>query len=415
MASILLLRGNNSHVLKGIKFIHLLFFFLLSPSLKAAESGDSTLQYNFSLRTGAERTELYLGKLRGKSVAVVANPTSMIGNVHLVDSLLALGISVKAVFAPEHGFRGNADAGEHISSSVDAKTGIPLISLYGNHKKPSAKDLEGIQLVIFDIQDVGARFYTYISTMHYVMEACAENTIELLVLDRPNPNGFYVDGPVLQKGFESFVGMHPVPIVHGMTIAEYALMINGEGWLANRAWCNLSYVPVAGYSHSDLYRLPVKPSPNLPDMASIYLYPSLCLFEGTVASVGRGTDKPFQVIGMPGNTKGDYVFTPSSRPGAKTPPHLGKECRGYDLSSNYGEVLNNRQLDLQWLSRLYRESPAKDSFFNAFFSKLAGNAVLRQQISAEMSEKEIRESWKADLEKFKKIRQKYLLYLDDVR
>ena len=399
-------------MLKGIKILALFVFFIPDAAWAQDSISKEEPHYNDAVVPGAARTDLYLWKLKGKSVALVANQTSVIGNTHLVDSLRTLGIAIKCVFAPEHGFRGTAGAGEHVNSSVDGKTGIPLISLYGDHKKPTAKDLEGINIVVFDIQDVGARFYTYISTMHYVMEACAENNVEFMVMDRPNPNGFYVDGPVLQKGFESFVGMDPVPVVHGMTVAEYALMLNGESWLRNNVHCNLSYVPVANYKHADLCRIGVKPSPNLPDMKSIYLYPSLCLFEGTKVSVGRGTDKPFQLAGFPGSTVGDYAFTPQSNEGAKKPLYEGKSCRGYDLGLKYRGILAQKGLNLSWLYELYANDPDKDHFFNDFFDKLAGNAVLKQQIVSGKKTEDIRGSWKADLDRFKKIRKKYLLYLD---
>ncbi len=365
------------------------------------------------VRVGAERTELYFPMLQNKRVAVVVNHTATIGETHLVDSLLDAGINLKRIFAPEHGFRGTADAGEHIDSYTDEKTGLAVVSLYGRNFKPRAEDLADIDIVIFDIQDVGARFYTYISTMHYVMEACAENDIHFIVLDRPNPNGFYVDGPVLKPEFKSFVGMHPVPIVHGMTIAEYALMINGEGWLKNGIQCNLSYVRVENYNHTYYYQLPIRPSPNLPNMKAIYLYPSLCLFEGTTVSLGRGTDKPFQVIGHPKITSGTYSFTPRSMPGAQNPPHLGKKCYGFDLS-DFGKVFmkNYKKIYLHWLIELYNELSGHDNFFNNFFDRLAGTDLLRKQIIDGLSAEEIRATWQNDINQFKKIRKKHLLYPD---
>jgi len=366
-----------------------------------------------SIKVGAQRTDLYFPMLKGKNVAVVANQTAMIGKTHLVDSLVGAGIAVKKIFCPEHGFRGSEDAGEAIKSGIDAKTGIPLVSLYGKHLKPKPTDLKGIDVVVYDIQDVGVRFYTYISTMTYVMEACAENKIEFLVLDRPNPNGYYVDGPVLEKEFSSFVGMHPVPIVYGMTIAEYASMVNEEGWLKNGIKCNLKYITVDSYNHMYYYILPIPPSPNLPNMNSVYLYPSLGLFEGTVISVGRGTDLPFQVIGNPDIKNGNYTFTPVSKAGATNPPFIGVKCNGFrldDFADLY--VKNLRHLYLFWLTAIYKDYPDKTNYFNTYFDQLAGTAKLREQIIAGTSEEDIRKSWQSDIDKFKLIRKKYLLYPD---
>ena len=288
---------------------------------------------------GAHQTNLYINELKGKSIALVVNQTSRIGEVHLVDSLLRLGLKIKTIFAPEHGFRGDHSAGAHVASGKDKKTGLPIISLYGNHKKPTSTDLKEIDYVVFDIQDVGTRFYTYLSTMHYVMESCAEENIPFMVLDRPNPNGFYVDGPILDPKFKSFVGMHPIPIVHGMTLGELAKMINGAGWLNNKVQTQLKVIAVENYHHNRIYTLPVKPSPNLPTKASIYLYPSLCLFEGTDVSVGRGTDKPFECFGRPGLEGRKYTFTPKSIPGvAANPPHKGVECSGALLTSFGGKL-----------------------------------------------------------------------------
>lgn len=359
----------------------------------------------------AEQTEKYIPYLKSRKIALVVNQTSLVDKTHLIDTLLSSGIALKAIFAPEHGFRGDADAGEQISSTADPTTGLPVISLYGKTKKPAPADLKGIDLVVFDIQDVGARFYTFISTLHYVMEACAENGVELMILDRPNPNGFYVDGPVLKKEYTSFVGMHPVPVVHGMTIGEYAHMINGEKWLKDSLQCMLRVVRVKNYNHSRLYTLPVRPSPNLPNMQAIYLYPSLCFFEGTVISMGRGTEYPFQVLGHPSLNEA-FEFTPRSIPGmSKNPPYEGQVCRGIDLR-NYdtGLFMETKKLNLGWLIQLYNEFPEKDKFFNSFFEKLAGNAELRQQISSGMSEEAIRETWEQDLEAFHLKRKKYLLY-----
>lgn len=364
--------------------------------------------------TGAERLSVYVDKyLNNKNIAVVANQTSLVGEVHLIDTLLSSGVNIIKVFAPEHGFRGEAEAGAVIKSGVDIKTGLPVTSLYGKKKKPLPEDLLGIDIVVFDIQDVGARFYTYISTMTYVMEACAEAGIEFLVLDRPNPHGYYIDGPVLKDGYQSFVGLHKIPVVHGMTIAEYARMVNEEGWLKDGIKCRLSWVSCEGYTHSTRYQLPVRPSPNLPDMEAIYLYPSLCLFEGTQISVGRGTSKPFKIIGHPDYSSGNLKFIPESIPGvSEKPPHLGKECRGIDLSGYAAVISETGKLELRWLIEMYNRVKNDKPFFDAFFDKLAGSDELRKQISAGMAEEEIRQSWKNDLANFQKIRAKYLLYPD---
>lgn len=364
--------------------------------------------------TGAEQTNEYMSLLQGKNIAVVANQTSLIGSTHLVDSLLSLKIKVKEVFAPEHGFRGEAEAGENISSSIDKKTGIKIVSLYGDKKKPIPKDLEGIDAVVYDIQDVGVRFYTYISTMQYVMEACAEQNKPFIVFDRPNPNGYYVDGPVMEDKCKSFVGRTPIPIVYGLTVGEYATMLNGEEWLDGKVKCNLTIIRLKNYTHAVLYPLPVPPSPNLPSMSAIYLYPSLGLFEGTVVSVGRGTDFPFQVIGFPGFEGGSYSFTPKSIPGkAAHPPYEGQECKGFALK-DFGEmfVRNSKSVYLYWLMGMYEKYPDKKKFFTSYFDKLAGTEQLRQQIINGVSEEEIRKSWKPALDKYKQLRQKYLLYPD---
>ncbi len=363
---------------------------------------------------GAARTDLYLEALKSADqVGVVANHTSMVGEQHLVDQLLDMGVKVTKVFAPEHGFRGKADAGEKVDSGKDAKTGLPIISLYGSHKKPAADDLAGLDVVIFDIQDVGARFYTYISTMTYVMEACAEHGVSVIVFDRPNPNGFYVDGPVLQEGFESFVGMLPIPVVHGMTIGELANMINGEGWLEGDVQCDLTVIPCEGYTHNDIYTLPIKPSPNLPTMNGILLYPSLCFFEGTDFSVGRGTDTPFEVFGHPNLSVGSFMFVPKPNEGAKHPKHEGVPCLGWDLSEIGGKRIQQKQsLILDWVMDAYENFPQKDKFFleNGFFDKLAGTDQLRKQILSGMTEEQIRASWEPELSDFKKKREAYLLY-----
>lgn len=363
------------------------------------------------VRTGAERTELYLPLLRGKRVAVVTNQTGLIARTHLVDSLLALKVNVRKVFAPEHGFRGEADAGEHVASTRDQRSGLPLVSLYGKNKKPAREQLQDVDVVLFDIQDVGVRFYTYISTLHYVMEACAEQGKSLVVLDRPNPNGFYVDGPVLDTTYRSFVGMHPVPLVHGMTIGEYAHMINGEGWLGGGKTCALEVVPCDDYDHARQYDLPVRPSPNLPNMAAVYLYPSLGLFEGTLVSVGRGTEKPFQCIGYPGSGFGSYAFTPRPMPGAKEPPHNGKSCQGMDLAE-YGTFVTRLEpgLHLEWLIGFHGVATDKQAFFTPFFEKLAGGPGLRLAVQRGDDVATIKASWAKDLERFRGVRKKYLLY-----
>jgi uncharacterized protein YbbC (DUF1343 family) len=353
---------------------------------------------------GAERTDSYLAYLKDKKVGVIGNQTSMIKNTHLVDSLLSLGIDIIKVFSPEHGFRGNADAGEKVENGIDVKTGLPIISLYGTNKKPYPEQLNKIDILLFDIQDVGARFYTYISTLHYVMEAAAESGIPLIILDRPNPNGHYVDGPIREDEFKSFVGMHPIPIVHAMTMGEYAKMITGEKWITEN--CDLTVIEMENYTHDMSYDLPIKPSPNLPNARAVNLYPSLCLFEGTNISVGRGTKYPFQHFGAP-YLENNYSFTPKSGDGSKQPKHENMLCFGTDLrfQENYLTAIN-----LNWLIATYNECNEKDKFFNTFFDKLAGNDKLRLQIIEEKSSREIKESWEEGLRKFKIIRKKYLIY-----
>lgn len=366
-----------------------------------------------NIKVGAQRTNLYFPRIAGKRIAITTNHSGFIKKKHLVDSLQSAGMDIRKVFAPEHGFRGSAAAGAHIVDGVDEKTGIPIVSLYGKKKKPTPEDLKDVDIVLFDIQDVGVRFYTYISTMTYMMEACAEAEIPIIVLDRPNPHGYYVDGPVLKKDFSSFVGLHPVPVVHGMTIGEYAKMVNGEGWLKDGIHCDLSVIPVAGYTHTDLFQLPVAPSPNLPNMSAIYLYPSLAFFEGTDISVGRGTDFPFQVFGHPELKGSSFRFTPESRPEAPNPPQLGVACFGYNLGEFGSRFIRNyRQLYLFWLIETYRDLGGEPSFFRPFFDKLAGTDQLRLQIIAGLTESQIRESWQEELTAYKKIRKKYLLYPD---
>lgn len=360
---------------------------------------------------GSYQFDEYRALIEGKSVAVVANQTSMVGPNHLVDNLISSGINIKAIFAPEHGFRNMADAGELIENGKDPVTGVSLISLYGKHQKPTPEDLTGIDVVVFDIQDVGVRFYTYLGTMHYVMEACAENNVKFIVLDRPNPNGFYVDGNILDTAYSSFVGMHPVPIVHGMTVGEYAGMINGEGWLKGGVKCDLTVIKCKNYTHKTLYELPVKPSPNLPNQNSIYLYPSTCFFEGTNLSLGRGTAFPFQVYGSPLLPDRGFSFTPESVPGAKNPPLLGVKCYGTDLRNALEKgIVPKPGIRLEYVISAYLDYPEKDKYFIKYFDTLAGGTLIREQIQKGMTAKEIRDSWKPGLAKFGLIREKYLLY-----
>ncbi len=383
-----------------IVFIKINFFLIVSLNIVA--------QNNTII--GIDKTEEYLPLIIDKNIAIVSNHTSQFikesNSIHLVDSLLKLNVQVKKVFAPEHGFRGNLDAGEKIINSIDEKTGIPIVSLYGKKRKPSFEDLEEIDVIIFDIQDVGARFYTYLSTMHYVMESCAENNIELIVLDRPNPNGHYIDGPVMTKESMSFVGLHPVPVVYGMTIGEYAKMINGEKWLRNNLNCKLKIIEITNYDRNKKYNLTFKPSPNLPNQQSINLYPSLCFFEQTPVSVGRGTEKQFQVIGAPYWENFKFNFTPKSMPGAKYPKHENLTCYGLNLENE--EHLS--KIDLKWLILAYKNEKNKDNFFKSGFHRLAGNKLLEEQIKKGLSEKEIRKTWKNGLDNFKLIREKYLIY-----
>lgn len=386
-----------------------LFILLLTCChlVSCAQEASSSL----TIKTAADQTKLYLKKLKGKKIAIIANQTSVISNgtnyTHLVDSLVSLKINIKKVFAPEHGFRGKADAGELIKDGIDTKTGLPIISLYGKNKKPSKEQLKGIDLVVFDIQDVGARFYTYISTLHYVMEACAELNIPVIVLDRPNPNGHYIDGPILEPEHKSFVGMHPVPIVYGMTIGEYGKMINGEKWLTNGIQAKLTVIPLKNYTHKSEYSLPIKPSPNLPNDKSINLYPSLCFFEGTTVNAGRGTDHQFQVYGSPylNDRQSLYSYTPSPNEGAKYPKHAYMICYGEDLRTH--PKLDG--LNLSWLIKAKKENRTKN-FFNKYFTTLAGTTKLQSQIEGQVSEEDIKLSWQEGLNAFKKVRSKYLIY-----
>lgn len=396
-------------ILKSFK--NTVYFILLAGFSCTAQ--DQSRKSFSSLNIGANQTESYLQWLQDKNVGIVGNQTSVIFRseskyIHLVDSLLKRNITVKNVFAPEHGFRGTADAGEIIKDDVDAKTGIPVISLYGDQKKPAPEHLKAIDIMVFDIQDVGARFYTYISTLHYIMEACAEQNIPLVILDRPNPNGHYIDGPVLEDEFKSFVGMHPVPVVHGLTIAEYAQMINGEKWLKNGIQCDLNIVEMKNYSPSQNYELPIKPSPNLPNAKAINLYPSLCFFEGTNVNAGRGTSNQFQIFGSPflETSVFEYEYTPQSMNGAKYPKHENKLCYGMNLENqNTLDYLN-----LDWLLQAYHHTQDQSAFFNDFFNKLAGNSSLREQIQKGKTAQEIRESWQVDLEAYRVKIQPYLMY-----
>jgi len=365
---------------------------------------------------GAYQFSKYVPSLKGLKVAIVANHTSMIGNVHLVDTLLAQDVKVKKIFAPEHGFRGNAANGEHINNSIDKKSGLPIVSLYGKQKKPSSKELKGIDAIIFDMQDVGVRYYTYLTTMHYIMEACAENNISLWILDRPNPNGHYIDGPVLDPKFtQSMVGLHPIPLVHGMTLGELAMMIKGEKWISKANKLSLFVVPVKHYDHNTEYQLPIAPSPNLPTPASIILYPSLGLFEGTIMSMGRGTQWPFEVLGAPWFHEGKFQFTPKDIPGkAINPPYKGQLCKGLHLDNfAYDYLKDYQKIYLLWMLEMYKSYGSKPEFFNSFFDKLAGTPDLKKQIIEGKTEAEIRASWESKLQQFKKIRRNYLIYAHD--
>ncbi|CAM1354028.1 exo-beta-N-acetylmuramidase NamZ family protein [Tenacibaculum halocynthiae] len=408
-----------------INYLFLFFCLQFTSCAQQKQKKDSPIKkQDETLKIGADRVNLYLSILKNKNIAIVANQTSTITTLqraevsknvmgsksvtqHLVDYLHSYStITVKKVFAPEHGFRGKADAGEVIVDGIDTKTNLPIISLYGKNKKPSSEQLKNIDYVVFDIQDVGVRFYTYISTLHYVMEACTEANIPVIILDRPNPNAHYIDGPVLSSKHKSFVGMHPVPVVYGMTIGEYGKMINGEKWLKNGIKCDLTVIPLENYTHNTEYKLPIKPSPNLPNQKSINLYPSLCFFEGTNVSAGRGTNKQFQIYGSPYLKNLNFSFTPQPNEGAKYPKHKEKLCFGENLEET--EYLSS--LQLKWLLKAYKQTSEKEKFFNPFFTKLAGTELLQKQIEDGLNEEKIRDSWKKELNSFKKIRTKYLLY-----
>lgn len=389
------------------RFLLVIFVFtgllLNSQSLKVLTEADVV--------TGAQQFELYLPKLKGKKVAIVTNISGMVGNKTIVDTLLKLKVSIKKIFGPEHGFRGTSDAGEKVKSNIDKKTGIPVTSLYGSHKKPTPEDLKGIDVVVYDIQDVGVRFYTFISTLTYVMQACAEQNKELIVLDRPNPNGFYVDGPVMTDKYKSFLGVHNVPLVYGMTTGEYAQMVNGEKWFTEKIVCKLTVVPVKNYDHNCTYVLPVKPSPNLPTLNSVLLYPSLGLFEGTIMSLGRGTDMPFEVLGHPLYSNKTFSFMPKTNAISKEPKYFNKVCYGIDLRKENWVQNHPRKIELKWLIEFNKE--LKDStLMDKNFNWHSGNDELQQQIKTGKNETDIHQSWQKDIEAFKAIRKKYLLYKD---
>lgn len=399
-------------------FVHLIFYSCQAQSSQKkpviAEEVEEELVLD--ILCGADVLMKNTSALNNKRVAVLVNPSSMVGNTHLVDALIASDVNLVKIFAPEHGFRGIADAGEKVENEVDKNTGLAIVSLYGKHKKPSAEDLKNIDLVVFDLQDVGVRFYTYISSLHYLMEACAEQGVSVMVLDRPNPNANRVDGNILDMNYSSFVGMHPIPILHGMTIGEYALMINGEHWLANGLECNLKVVPCEYYDHNRSYSLPVRPSPNLPNDLAIKLYPSTCFFEGTVISEGRGTDFPFQVFGAPNidSKMTNFSFIPKSKEGAKYPKFENQKCYGFNLAQGQNPFTDVEGINLEYLISMYNLYPNQEKFFleNGFFDLLAGGTKLREDIVSGKSADQIKLAWQSDLESFKKIRKKYLLYPD---
>jgi uncharacterized protein YbbC (DUF1343 family) len=410
------IKGFLSGIIIGLP-LYLIFSCSSTPSTNQIPASPAKVSHADSsqtappLKTGAERLEKYMALLKNKKVALVVNQTAMVKQTHLVDTLLALGVNIKKILAPEHGFRGTADAGEHVSSYVDKKTGLPVVSLYGANKKPSSEQLADIDIVVYDIQDVGVRFFTYISTLYVVMESCAENKKELLVLDRPNPNGDYVDGPVLDMKLKSFIGMLPLPVVHGLTVGELTQMIQGEKWLKDSLVCKYTVIPVDNYTHTTEYILPIKPSPNMPNNQAIRLYPSLGLFEGTNVSVGRGTYFPFQVIGSPFTTDTAFSFTPVSIDGmSKDPMHMNKKCYGFDLR----ETAYKKEFDLSYVINMYALTSDKAGYFgkNNFFDKLAGTTLLKQQIIEKKSAAEIKQTWQKDLTVYKAMRKKYLLYTD---
>lgn len=400
-----------------------LLFVLIAFSFCNCSNSQKTVQSQLSsekIITGAEQTEKYVPYLQGKRVAVIANATTIIGDKHLVDSLQKLGVNIVKVFGPEHGFRGNASAGAHIADEIDAVTGIPIISLYGGKNKPSTKDLADVDILIYDLQDVGVRFYTNINALSRLMEACYENGKEILILDRPNPNAYLVDGAVLDMKYKSGIGMFPIPMSHGLTVAEFAQMANGEGWLKDKVKCKLKIIPVANYEHDMLYTLPVKPSPNLNTQQSIMLYPSLCMFEGVYLNHGRGTYYPFTVLGSP-ELKGiyDFSYTPTGIKGmAETPLFMDQVCYGIDLRNyNINSLVKSKQINIKWIMELYKAHPYKEKFFDSKLSNQMnnieiqiGSGLFRQQIIDGKSEAEIRASWEPGLSEYKLMRKKYLLY-----
>lgn len=400
--------------MKNIKLILrvalLIFLIQCSQKPSSAVTGQDSVQARIAEQkpvVGADQLHLLLPKLRSKKVALVVNHTSLAGRTHLADTLVSAGINIRKVFAPEHGFRGAAADGEKINDGIDSKTGLAIVSLYGNNRKPTPAQLADVDVVVFDIQDVGTRFYTYISTMHYVMEACAEQGKKMIILDRPNPNGGYVDGPLRVPELKSFVGMHPIPIVHGLTVGELSGMINGEGWLEKGVKCDVEIVGLKNWKHGDFYSLPVKPSPNLPNDQAVKLYPSLCLFEGTVVSVGRGTETPFLIIGNPEFKDMPFTFIPRPIPGASNdPPQNGKLCYGLDLRN----VEVQPRINLKYLLDFYSKYPDKENFFIASFDRLAGTPELKEQIRKGFTEEQIRDTWKGGLETYRNMRKKYLLY-----
>ena len=395
-----------------IRFYPVIQALLLFTGISGASCKESQAPGN-RVVTGCEQTSVYVSQLQGKRVGLVANHTSRIGNLHLADSLVKLGINLTVIFSPEHGFRGDADAGAEIANGVDRSTGIPVVSLYGNKHKPEVADLQHVDIVVYDIQDVGVRFYTYISTLHYVMEACAENKIPIMIFDRPNPLGHYIDGPVLEPAFSSFVGMHPIPVVYGMTPGELALMINGEHWLTGGVQCALSVIPCKGYNHNMFYALPVNPSPNLNCMEAVYLYPSICFFEGTIMSLGRGTAFPFRVIGHPDYPDRSFSFIPKAISSNQNPLLKDQQCFGTDLTSLSTDSLKQiRSLQLHWLMSAFHSMDRGSAFFNDYIDKLAGTSKFRQQVLAGYSEQQIRQGWQPELEKFNSLQKKYLLYPD---
>ena len=395
---------------KNNKLIRFNLYLVFFPLLFAAQPNLVIKDYG-SVVTGAQQFESYVPKLKNKRVGIITNVTGLVGKTSIVDTLIKLNVKVKKIFGPEHGFRSDADAGKHVKNNRDAKTGLPVISLYGANKKPGKEQLKDIDVLIYDIQDIGTRFYTYISTMCYAMEACAENNKEFIVLDRPNPNGFYVDGPVLKNEFTSFLGLHPVPVVYGMTCGEYAQMANGEGWLKNKVQCKLTVITMKDYDRSASYRLPVSPSPNIPNAEAVILYPSLGLFEGTIVSLGRGSSLPFQVVGHPKYPDTSFYFIPKPGKVSAEPKYVNQKCYGIDFRKENYLKAHPRKLNLQWLATVYKNLN-QPVFFEMNFNYHSGNSLLQEQLKNNVSEKDIRESWQGDIDNFKEVRKRYLIYPD---